>query len=237
MRPRVILHIGTHRTGTTSLQAFLRGNPALLDKAGYVYPAGRFVPNAHGELHLAAMRDGRDSPVHDSVRSPSRAALAREVAASIRAVRAANPGKVPIFSTEGLSYVRYPDEVQALRALFGEADVRIVLYLRERASFLKSYRRFLAAHDIAPSQDRASYRYVEPDTWLLDYDALVRAYAGVFGMASMTILAYEAEQARHGGTVRSFFRALGYDIELTEEPRARLDERAGGDASGAARAG
>lgn len=223
MQQRIVLHIGTHRTGTTSLQRFLRGSSRLLDRIGHVYPAGRFVAAAHPELHVATMRDDRSSPIRDRFRPPSRAVLAAELTTWIRGVREANPDKVPIFSTEGLSYLRHADEVEALRALFGDADVRIVLYLRDRGSFLESYRRFLAANSIPPSGDPRSYRYIRPDTWLVDYNALVEAYAGVFGMANMTILVYEAEQARYGGTVRSFFRTLGYDIDLQAEPRERRD--------------
>ena len=52
-----VLHIGTHKTGTTSLQHFLHNEVGeLLASVDAVYPPGFAVPTAHAELPLLAVR-------------------------------------------------------------------------------------------------------------------------------------------------------------------------------------
>ncbi|MBP7002997.1 hypothetical protein [Amaricoccus sp.] len=49
---RLIIHVGTHKTGTTALQAFLSANRAPLDAMGVHYPdATRFGLGKLGEIH------------------------------------------------------------------------------------------------------------------------------------------------------------------------------------------
>ena len=38
MTKTLVLHIGTHKTGTTALQGALSSNPEVLSAHGYVYP-------------------------------------------------------------------------------------------------------------------------------------------------------------------------------------------------------
>ena len=67
--PRAIVHIGTHRTGTTSLQGFLgAADRTLLRPQGFRYYSGIHQGAGHVELHMAAMREGRSSPARRSFR-------------------------------------------------------------------------------------------------------------------------------------------------------------------------
>jgi hypothetical protein len=49
---RLFLHIGVHKTGSTSLQVRFSGNPDTLKRHGILYPLGRFKqhPHQHSEL-------------------------------------------------------------------------------------------------------------------------------------------------------------------------------------------
>ena len=118
MKRSVFLHIGTHRTGTTSLQALLRAGPGVLKELGLLYPVGRYHPRNHLELHLAAMRDDRHSQTRDRHRDRnqelSRSQIAPQVHAWVQEQFDDHPNAVPIFSDEELSYLRYPDEIREL---------------------------------------------------------------------------------------------------------------------------
>ncbi len=52
----LLLHIGTEKTGSTSIQSFLKSNWRSLLASGVAYP--RFFSTSHsGELYLCAKRD------------------------------------------------------------------------------------------------------------------------------------------------------------------------------------
>jgi len=50
MSKKIILHIGTNKTGTSSLQSFLAKNPVFLDKNGLIYPKFGQIYYGHHEI-------------------------------------------------------------------------------------------------------------------------------------------------------------------------------------------
>jgi hypothetical protein len=89
--------------------------------------------------------------------------------------------------------------------------VRVVVCLRRPDDFLRSYRGTLARRRESPSRYFSSQRYVEPDTWLVDYEALLDVYRRAFGRDSVSSLAYEDAIAEHGSTIPGVLTALGID--------------------------
>lgn len=176
-----LLHIGLHKTGTTALQTVLGANRALLRAQGVDFYTGVVKPNNHVELMLATLCG--DVETFGRLRYGGRADTAPEaVAARVRAFVAESPCDRIMFSNEGLSLLRSPEECRALRALIGpDHRYRVILTLRDRESFLASYRdQLFKTPGRRPSSDSRSALYVEPDTWLLDFDALLAAYRAVF---------------------------------------------------------
>lgn len=57
-----IVHIGTHKTGTTSIQNFLWQRREWLRDHGYAFYQGMHIGDNHAELHASAMRAHRNSP-------------------------------------------------------------------------------------------------------------------------------------------------------------------------------
>ena len=98
-----------------------------------------------------------------------------------------------IFTCEGLSFLRTEEECRTLRYLFpADLGFKIVLVMREKEDWLRSYTRQL--HKVpgrTPSTDKASALYVEPDTWLTDFEAIIEAYSSVFG--EVTQVAYDKD--------------------------------------------
>jgi hypothetical protein len=89
MIDRIVLHIGTHKTGTTAIQSSLRkGSRSPLGRA-FLYPeAGR----ARGVGHAAHVREGvkLDAP---PAQVSSHRALLEEVDASRRPIPSSSPPK------------------------------------------------------------------------------------------------------------------------------------------------
>ncbi len=203
MKRELILHIGTHKTGTTSIQKFLReevGEPA--------FPRGLFfVPNSHAELMVLAGREQLHpqavNPVIEQWLAPGNLARMR---AEISARVASDVPRL-VYSFEGLCLLRERAEFERLFELFAGREVHAVLYTREASAYLASYAATLGVMGRSLSPDPDSQFYVEPDSWLLDYSgrlALWRAYAD-----RVTVLDYDHEVRERGSVVPSFAALLG----------------------------
>jgi hypothetical protein len=193
MQKEVILHIGLHKTGSTSFQTFLENQLEQLRAQNTdVYP-GLYLNGRHPELHLASMRSGVETgprirfPVDDidQYRSDLRNRM-REYFSQCKYDRI-------IFSTEHLSYLRTVEECQVLRNLFPENQVRfkIILVLRPKNEFLISYRKQMLKAGKSLSNDPKSAFYVKEDTWLTDFESLIDSYKKVF--SDISILSYNGE--------------------------------------------
>ena len=83
---KLILHIGTHKTGTTALQQFLHANRRSLAARGFYYATPRGVP--HSNLIANALNRGESRVVHTFLTNHSR--LARRQGADAILVSAEN---------------------------------------------------------------------------------------------------------------------------------------------------
>lgn len=209
MRKTFILHVGVHKTGTTSIQSFLAANRARLRALDIDVYAGYHLADNHVELHTATMREDRQSPFkldHGLVVDTAyRAAMAARIQEHI----ARSPCSRILFSAEGLSYLRHIDEIERLKDLLPPGDIRIIIYTRDRAGFLASYRREMERHQRPANIGRDSFAYVADDTWLVDFEQRIAIFATAFGRANVTVLDYDAQMREAGNVIPSFLNALG----------------------------
>jgi hypothetical protein len=222
---RAIVHIGFHKTGTTSIQAFLNDNRAALATEGIAFYQGRHIPGNHVELHVGAMRDERTSPFKLMLGGvPPR--YGKTVAAEIANFRNDTDAHTILFSAEGLSYLRYPDEMNALRSLIGIDDITIVAYLREAGSWIESYKVQIAKHPRPDVIGKDSFAYVERDSWLLDFPTRIAAFEAAFGKENVSVLDYDSTYRRDGNVIPSFLDAIGVPALATADiNRFRLNVR------------
>ena len=210
MTERVVLHVGTHKTGSTSLQQFLRDHDDdLVAAAGAHDPAGLVLPASHTELPLLAIRAERTWPARlrlPETEQPTWLAMAE---AHVRATVRTSSRGVLVLSHEDLSYVRFDDEHDRLRDLLGGLPVRVIVFLRDKVAFLRSYRAQLEATGFSPSTDPSSFAYVEADSWLVDHEALVGGYQRSFGAANVEVIDYDDTVARDGSVIPEFAERLG----------------------------
>lgn len=210
MAETVVLHIGTHKTGSTSLQQLLLDQrDGLLAEAGVAYPTGLVIPASHAELPLLAIRPDRTWPARLRFPETQDPRWLAAAAAHVRDVLDHSPYPVTVFSHEDLSYLRHDDELAALRSLLGERRVRVVVFLRDPAAFLRSYRAQLEATGFPPSADPASFAFVEEGSWLVDHDALLGAYRRGFGVENVEVLDYDEAVRRDGSVIPAFTDQLG----------------------------
>lgn len=205
----VILHVGLHKTGTTSIQQWLRDHEVLLAEHRIRFPRGWLQMDNHFELPLTLMRLDRMTNARrrsDEWRDPAwRDDVVRQVVDDLRR----HPDWTTVLSSENLSWFRYDDEFLALREVVGDAHV--VIYLRNKDDFLASLTAHFNKNGMpGVSDDPTAYNYVEPDTWLADYDARVADWARWF--PRVTVIDYDIVTTGGRSVVASFVELLGVPV-------------------------
>jgi hypothetical protein len=221
MKKQLIVHIGTLKTGSKSLQQFLLDHAGHLTRKGIALYRGEFREVNHTELHLAAMRYERDSFAKLGIckHLAIDADYTRKVAERVQSfIRACSEPRI-IFTSEALCWLRHDDEIDRLRTILdiGKNEPKVVLYLRNKEDFVRSYTaQICKVPGRKPSEDPSSVLYVQRDTWLTDYDSLVAAYQRGFGAENVVVIDYDAEMQSVGNVIPSFLKVLGLDpgVEL-----------------------
>lgn len=226
----VYLHAGTHKTGSKSVQALLSDSRQALLGLGYDLYHGRHGSGTnHTELQLASMRRERDSFAR--INWPTLAvddAYFRAVRDRVRKFLDGSAVPHQVLTNEDLSYLRYPDEFARLADLldYPKRDVRVILAVRERESFLRSYAaQILKRPNRMPSADRSSALYVGADSWLCDTGPLIAGFSSQFGHPP-AVISYEDAMRADGSTIPSILAAMGIRRDLLPWERYFLNTSA-----------
>jgi hypothetical protein len=212
MAGRVLVHVGTHKTGTTSIQGFLRDEEdGLLASVGGHYPPGFLLPTVHTDLPLLTIRPERTWPARLRFPETQRGSWQAAARAHVRRQVVEADADLLVYVHEDLSYLRFDDELERLAELFAGRAVSVVAVLRDDDAFLRSYRSQLAGTGFATSDDPTSFAYVEPDSWLLDHEALLDGYRRWFGADHVTVLDYDHLVAVDGTVIPAYAELLGLD--------------------------
>jgi hypothetical protein len=220
------LHIGTEKTGTTSVQKFLRKNRELLARNGILYPEAP-GPQNHTGLAAAAQDVEKVGPLRKSLGLTSEEAVRKhraEMMAAFKAELGARPWKTVVMSGEHCSSQLGEDaEVRWLKDWLAPLfdTIRIVIYLRRQDDFLLSlYSTAVksgATHSIRVPADKAlKARY---DHW-----GLLERWAHVFGREAMICRRFERARLKNGDIVDDFLDAAGIDPGLDFERPEDVNE-------------
>ncbi len=204
MGRRLVLHIGAHKTGTTSIQKFLFQNRSSLQEAGVSY----VVPNENAaHLHEYLQLD-RSVLTHPHFKADVHGLLELLSSAS---------GDVVIGSSENFSFLFDPREVSELASALQRefSDIKIVCYLRRQDR-----------HVISHHQEGAKpYRVAEELLWgnstralparnakqslYLDYERRLSYWANSFGEGALLLRPFEKSELVNGDVVDDFVHHLG----------------------------
>lgn len=225
---RAILHIGFHKTGTTSIQAFLNSHRDLLHREGVAFFKGGHIPDNHVELHTCALRDERMTPFKMMYGAPITSDYRSTIARDLEAFRENAVAHTLLFSAEGLSYLRFADEFHRLRELIGISDISIIAYVRESKAWLESYAAEMEKNRIPATADCNSFAYVDANTWLVNFKERLVPFGREFGAGNVTVLNYDDVCSADGGVIPSFLRTLGVSdaFDISEANKLRLNVRA-----------
>ncbi|GKY88546.1 sulfotransferase [Sinisalibacter aestuarii] len=228
-RKQIVLHIGTHKTGTTSFQHSLRANYLRLRRQGV-----RPLANATQKRGLRrVLRPSFNNTVlADAFLRPGCATIARmksharfpkpEGQAANRAeyLRRIQKARAPMvfISAEALCFLRTPEEQALMRAFLDATgrEAKIILTLRDEEAWRASWNNQLRKNpgvwtwmEKLPEQDRSD------GAWYFDRAAL-QAFWSALG--EVVTVDYDAAKRDEGNTLPAMYRAMGLD-----PARFRLD--------------
>lgn len=173
---KTFIHLGQHKTGTTSIQSFLSRKRQSLLEQGVFVPidfCGRSSAN-HYELNVVSLAEGNSSPMKDHFNG-SIVSLRQEIVASISCAyedaRRLGAESV-VWSNEGLSFLRTKYEFENLLEFFKphSSNLTAILCIRDKQDFKESWQKQIVKmglHEDNPPFD--SYKYLGPDAWMLDW--------------------------------------------------------------------
>ena len=186
---QINIHIGSYKTGSTSIQVFMKRQRATLKENGWIYPhAGCRNDNAHHLLPFALQK-----PV--TAGAPSKA---EEIVSNIiDEAEAAGVDNVILSSEVFFSLTEA--QVHRLANLFEGHDVRIVAYFRRQDQFLHSfYMQCIKQSEIRLSDKPENYRGFNEITDIARYDKIITWWEQAFGKDSLILDTFEKERLVDG---------------------------------------
>ncbi len=179
------LHIGQHKTGSTSIQSFCKRNKKLFNKMGYEYPGNK--GHHHGFYKTVVNEDNFN------------------IVAYLKKLEKQKFEKF-ILSSEGFckcSRNNIENLASVLKRL--KWDVQIVVYLRRQDKAIESiYTQMLKNQKIKISIDE----YVKRSKFKnLQYGKFLDSWSEVFGKENIKILLFDKVKL---GLLKSFLRSIGF---------------------------
>lgn len=211
-----IVHIGFHKTGSTSIQHFLAANRPVLEQNGYWFYSGKHEDLNHLELHAATMRAERTSTFKNKSSINFDEQYLSDTKASLDNFFDQFESGTAIFSAEGLSLLRYADEAKRLAWLL-QSDVRIVVYLRNLEDYRRSHTKQLKSAGYTNVKDKDSHAYMQEDSWMFDYELRLRPYRETFGSQNVHVIDYDVVKNRDGSVIPSFIDFLNLSEKFSED--------------------
>lgn len=224
-RPKLFLHLGTHKTGTTALQAFSVANRDVLRRHGLLYPD--FSP------FLSGPKDGHHAWAHAFSSKPTRLSQTEaralvgywetEAVEHNLSVMVSAEAMYRHVIGQGPYRVRRRRYLTVLKQALRCFDVVPVVVFRRPDDYVRSLYQEAVANASSPRQLPAFVDYVANPPQGVNYTANANDIHQVFG--SIQVLLYEELTASEESLGESLYRALGYPLEghtPTERVRTSL---------------
>jgi hypothetical protein len=204
-RRKLVLHIGCHKNGTTSIQKAMANNPQRLAEHGF----SLFQTEPNGALARSGntrrwVKFDRESLIHSRI-LPGLAERLDEC------------GENVVMSAETLSWLFEPDTIRDFYESVGRyfSPVSVIVYIRRQDRQLVSHYQQSSKNTRAPAwrfyggQVTAMPKHQPHFRHYLDYNQRLGTWADIFGADEVTIRVFEPDLLYRGDVVSDFFHVLG----------------------------
>ena len=208
---RIIIHLGTHKTGSTSFQQFMVEQAEWLRALGiepYFEARAGAAPGpnaalvAHDLLRAEVVTSAR---LGGFVPAPSWRRL-RSTARHLRAILAAAGGRDLLISAEAFDFFRTGREQRALRIAFDGLAIVPVVAFREDSAWRRSWRAQMARNPHVSAADLADPACPLLAEWWFDRAAIRQFWQCVGPLVEVD---YDAALAADGDVIPALLAAIG----------------------------
>jgi len=208
MRQKVYIHVGLHKTGTTSIQwALTFSRPELLS-AGFFYPTAAIPEWApYGQHRLAWSLVDRENQVPDHERSDEATRAGYWSLLREQIVDSSAPST--ILSSEEFDILQAP-EVRALKEQLSDFDIIPIIFLRNHADWLESCYRTAVMHSVCT---REFADFVDNQRSRVDFWQMVQDWKDISTNGTLKIVSYDDERVKRNST-EAFFEIVGAPFDL-----------------------
>ena len=198
----LIFHVGTHKTGTTSIQTMMGAHREFFETQGVLFPyAGHVRNGGHHNIAWELNGDAGYDPALGSL-----ADLANEL-------KSTHLNSVLLSSEDFEFWYLRPDLLARIKSTAEEAGfaVEVLLVLRPVTEYVESLYKELLKHGLSVSRTKfvetiaatGAYPFKER-TYRFDYAEMVQGFQSAFGAEHVYVLPYEAADSN-----TPFFAACG----------------------------
>lgn len=204
---KLLLHIGSHKTGSTSIQSALFNDQPYLNSNDIFY----FNKCLDGSIHhqvsswIKFRKEGVEGDCGARVR------MAKELATKLNDNRFSNV----ILSIEGFSWILDKEEIERLhKELSVHFDTKIIVYIRRQDKLAISHHQQGSKRNNLPScfyykGDNKALPSADRNFDYLNYDKKLSKWSEVFGAENMIIRIFESNLLVNNDVVDDFFHLLG----------------------------
>lgn len=205
MSREIVLHIGRHKSGTSSLQHFLGARRPYLERLGILYPrTGSANRIAH---HALADACNTKSTGEDAI-EPIIAGLKAELGLQHHMV---------LLSSEAFQNLSDLSRLARVIEALGIQRVRVICYVREHLDYaISGYRQMVHNQNRFMTFDAYAQRFTDPGGFLRRWGDL----------GDLTLKWYDRKRLKNGDVIADFCEIVGF--EPGEIPSGDLNPSIGG---------
>lgn len=202
------LHIGTKKTGTTTLQTILGANRNKLLSLGYYYPKAGITASTQGHHMLAWALEGKGHRVEISTgKKFDLTTVWQDFLSEVKSVDVDNI----ILSTEYLATITDTQKIQSVKNYFSNYKINIILCVRRQDSYMLS----LYAEAVKAGYGKSFRKFFEDKKDFCDYVACIERWEEVFGNGSVSLQLFR--KGKGDEILRDFFKNIDlFDIDIAE---------------------
>ncbi|MFY0659607.1 MAG: hypothetical protein JXR15_03875 [Shimia sp.] len=211
----IVLHVGRHKTGTTSIQRTCKANHLNLKKRGVLYP--KTLPGCHSAFLIDAFGDPDKDPIFARLgRTPKQIReQTKERLSNIRREIRHFDGEKIVFSGENAGTGLTVPHLEKLKAtmhnLCGEEPAYKVLYFtRDPLGRAESGIQQLIKANGMTEEDARSFQLQGGGK---RYQKIYETYAEAFGDDAVQFYSYEVARSHPEGLISYFMNTIGVSSE------------------------
>ena len=219
---RIILHIGTEKTGTSTIQRFFHINAKALATSGIVYPTVAYGPDMLSHVGLPVFAAGEKrlgSDIHAKFGVSDASALERfrdQLRARLYDAAAVSDYHTMVFSSEHLSSrLTEPAELARLKTLLEPlGTIDVILYVRPQEELVASS----YSTSIRLGATQAFSDYIEKSIQLkyYNYRFLCQLWSEAFGREHMRVRIFSTAAFHDGDLLSDIVRTAGLPINMAD---------------------